>query len=334
MDQQRGFLLALIAVLLGLSVLFVLPVLDYFLLAVILAYVLRPVQVRLRRWIGETLATTVTVLAAAVTIIVPLLLVVRTTVFEGRELVTQIREGEVTFETVETSILELTGMQVDLSELSRNALSDVGIGAFGNVVSLVGTLAHVVIGLGLTLFLLYYFLKDGDRFVRWLRDVLPMADDATDDFLTSLDQITWAVLAGHVFVALVQGTLAGLGLLVTGVPNAFFWTVVMIVLSLLPIIGSFLIWGPAVAWLFVSGEPVLAVGLAIYGTVVVGVSDDYLRPIVVDRYAKVSPAVIIIGVLGGVYAIGFMGLFVGPIVIGALRAALDVWDRTVVEAEG
>jgi len=332
MDRQRGFLLLFIAVLLALSVLFVLPFLDYFLLAVILAYVLWPLQQRLERRVGSRVAAASIVVATALTIVVPSLIVVRTTFFEGRRLVEQVRAGEVTLATVETSIEELSGLRVDLSGLLQRALDDVGIGAFGDVVSLVGTLAHVMIGVGLTLFLLYYFLKDGNRFVAWLRDVLPISDDGADDLFTAIDDITWAVLAGHVFVAIVQGVLAGLGLWVTGVPNTAFWTVVMIVLALLPIIGSFMIWGPAVAWLFVTGAPASAVALLLYGTVIVGISDDYLRPIVVDRYAAVNPAVIIIGVLGGIYVIGFMGIFVGPIVIGSLRAAMTVYDREVVEA--
>jgi predicted PurR-regulated permease PerM len=120
MDRQRAFVLALIGSLLALSILFVLPVLDYFLLAVILASVLRPVQVRLRlrSVLGEVFAGGVIVIGTAVTSNVSLLLVVRPTFFEGRRLVTRVREGEVTFATIETSIVELTGMQSDLSELS------------------------------------------------------------------------------------------------------------------------------------------------------------------------------------------------------------------------
>ena len=331
MDRQRVFLLLFIAVLVLLSVLFVLPFLDYFLLAVILAYVLWPVQQRLERITGPTVAAASIVLATAVVVVVPALFVVRTTFFEGRRLLEQIRAGEVTFASVESSVLELTGMRLDLSGLLQRAVDDVGIGAFGDVVSLVGTLAHVAIGVGLTLFLLYYFLKDGESFVAWLRDVLPLSEDGVEDLFTAIDDITWAVLAGHVFVAIVQGILAGLGLWATGVPNSAFWTVVMVVLALLPIIGSFMVWGPAVVWLFVTGSPVPAVALLIYGTVIVGISDDYLRPIVVDRYAEVNPAVIIIGVLGGIYVIGFMGIFVGPVIIGSLRAALTVYDSEFVE---
>jgi predicted PurR-regulated permease PerM len=173
-------------------------------------------------------------------------------------------------------------------------------------------------------FLLFYFLKDREHFSSWLYKRAPLSDGALSKLTDELDRILKAVLLGHVLVAIVQGLLAGIGLVVTGIPNAMFWTVVMAVLSLLPVVGSFLVWGPAVVYLFVTGEPAFAVGLAVWGLVVVGVSDDYLRPVVVDRYAHVNPAVIIVGVLGGIYVIGFMGIFFGPVFIGMLRATLTV----------
>jgi predicted PurR-regulated permease PerM len=194
-----------------------------------------------------------------------------------------------------------------------------------SVVSAFGAITHTLLGVGLTLFLLFYFLKDREGFFQWLHARMPVPDDTQSEFYDELDHILKAVLLGHVLVALVQGVLAGLGLIATGIPNATFWTVVMTVLSLLPIVGSFLVWGPAAAFLFANGQTALAVGLFLWGTVVVGVSDDYLRPIVVDRYAKVNPSVVILGVLGGIYVVGFMGIFYGPVVIGMLRATADVF---------
>jgi len=137
----------------------------------------------------------------------------------------------------------------------------------------------------------------------------------------------WAVIAGHVFVAAIQGGVAGIGLFVTGIPNALFWTVVMMVLALLPVVGAPLVWGPAALYLLGQGDTAAAVGLAVYGTFVVGITDDYLRPVVVDRRANLNPAVILFGIVGGVYVMGAMGIFFGPVVLGALKATIDVFDE-------
>ena len=325
MDVSKGFLLVLIAGLLLFSAALVLPFLQYFLLAVLLAYVLAPLQHRLTDRTEPRIAAALLVLGATVAVIMPLVFVVRATAAEAMTLLDRLREGELTLSGFEEVIQRFTGVQVDLTAALRSAVSEVGTEGVGSLVGIFGVLTHAAIGIGLTVFLLFYFLKDGDRFIRWLRRTTPLSEDAQDKLYEEIDGITGAVLAGHVLVAVIQGVLAGLGLFATGVPNAAFWTAVMIVLSLLPIVGSFLVWGPAVVYLVAIGQPIPAVLLLVYGTVVVGISDDYLRPVVVDRYAQLNPSVIIIGVLGGIYVIGFMGIFFGPIVIGALRATLDVF---------
>jgi predicted PurR-regulated permease PerM len=325
MESSRGFLLLFVAALFLLSALFVLPFLQYFLLAVVLAYVLAPVQSRAEQWTSPRIAAAVVVALTSVAVILPLVLVTRAVAAEATALVQEVQSGGELIAEMEAAIERLVGMEVSINEMVQSVVSNGGSDAFGSILGIFGAVTHAVVGLGLTIFLLYYFLKDGDSFVAWLRWVLPLSDHVLDDLFQAIDDITWAVLAGHVFIALVQGVIAGIGLFVAGVPNALFWTAVMIILSLLPVVGSFLVWGPAAAYLAFVGRPVAAIALFAYGAVVVGISDDYLRPVVVDRYAHVNPSVIILGVVGGLYAIGFMGLFVGPIIVGALRATLDVY---------
>jgi len=324
MALARSVLLLAVAVLLALSVAFVLPFLDFFLLAVLLAYLLVPVQKRLEERVRPQLAAAGIVAVASVVVVLPLLYVARRTASEAVSLVRAVREGTVTLARTEREIERLTGMEVDLLTVLQSTVRDVRI---DSLVGVLGLITHVVIGVGLTLFLLYYFLKDREDFLQWLHRTVPLSDELQNRLYEEIDRITGAVLVGHVLVALVQGLLAGVGLAATGIPNATFWTVTMTVLSLLPVVGSFLVWGPATLYLFLNGQPVPAVGLFLWGVAVVGLSDDYLRPIVVDRYAHVNPSVIIIGVLGGIYVVGFMGIFFGPVVLGALRATLDVFHE-------
>jgi len=327
MNWTRGFLLAVVLVLLVASTSLILPFLNFFLLAVFLAFVLMPLQERLETVTRPSVAAGGLVLLTSVTIILPLLYVLQVVLVEGTTLLERIQAGELDIAGVERSIERLTGESVDLAGSLRAAASEIGPSAFDSFLGIVGTVTHTVIGVGLALFLLFYFLRDADTFRRWLGDRLPLPEHVQDELHAEFRNILWAVLLGHVFVAVVQGGIAGIGLLVTGVPNAFFWTAVMIVLSLLPIVGSFLVWGPASVYLFLVGDPAAALGLFVYGAIVVGISDDYLRPIVVDHYAQLNPGIIIIGVFGGIYVIGFMGIFFGPIVIGSLKAALDVFHR-------
>jgi len=330
MNLSRNLLLALIGVLLFLSIAFVLPFIEFFLLAVLLAYLFMPLQEWLEQRVRTKVAAAVVVAAASVAVVLPFMYVVRATTSGAAALARAVREGEASFVTAEETIRDLTGVTVDLEDLLSSTIGGV---QFNSLLAVFDTVTHVLIGIGLTVFLLYYFLADRENFLRWLRRTVPLSEDIQDRLFDELDNIMGAVLVGHVLVAIVQGLLAGLGLVVTGVPNAMLWTVVMTVLSLLPIVGSFLVWGPAAVYLFLNGQAAMAVGLVLWGAIVVGVSDDYLRPVIVDRYAHVNPSVIIIGVLGGLYVIGVMGIFFGPVVIGALRAILDVFREEYVTEE-
>jgi len=188
-------------------------------------------------------------------------------------------------------------------------------------------LTNATIGLGLAVFVLFYLLRDGEKLMAWIRNATPLPGDVQTKLYDRVDDMTRAVLLGHVLVAIIQGAIAGLGLVVVGIPNVLLWTGVMILLALLPFIGTFFVWGPAGIYLLSAGETVGGVFLLAYGTVIVGISDEYLRPVIVDRYAEVSPAIIVIGVIGGLSAFGVMGLFIGPIIVGALKAAIEVFDE-------
>jgi len=333
MDRTRAILVGLAGGLLVLAVLLVLPFLQFFLLAVLLAYPLRPLQRRLEGRLGPKLTAGGLVLATTIAVVLPVLWLLRVVVQEVTTFLGRVRRGEITFTELETRIAEVTGEDVDVMETVRNILQETGIGTVDGALGIFETVTHLLIGVALTMFLLYYFLKDADRFNRWLRATVPLPAHIYDKLRSEFDDVMWAVLASHVFIAVVQGLVAGVGLIVLGIPNAVFWTAVMIFLAVMPIIGSFLVWGPAALYLFSIGRPLAGTLLLIYGAIVVSFCDDFLRPIIIDRYTetRLNPGAIVLGILGGIYLVGFIGIFFGPVVIGSLRAVLDVYRNEYVD---
>jgi len=334
MDRARAIVLGLAGVVLLLSVLLVLPFLEFFLLAVLLAYALHPIQKRYEPVVGSRITAGGLVIGAAVAIVLPVLWLLRIVIRETTRFVRRVRNGDITFTEVETWIFDLTGEEVDVLGTINNVIRETGIGTIDGALGVFGTITNLSIGIALTLFLLYYFLKDGDKFNRWLRMTVPLPTHIQGDLQRELHDVIWAVLLSHVLIAVIQGFVAGLGLIVLGVPNAVFWTIVMIVLAVLPIIGSFLVWGPAAIYLFSTGQPVAGGALLLYGAIVVSFSDDFLRPLIIERHTetRLNPGAIVLGILGGVYVFGFIGIFFGPVIIGSLRAVLDIYRREYVQA--
>lgn len=334
-DRTEALLVALSVLLLVLTVLLVLPFLQFFLVAVLLAYPLQPVQRRLESLTTPVVSAATLVTASILVVVVPSLFVLRRIVLEGSNLIEQAREGDIpaAFGEVETRIENVIERDIDLADAIQTAAGQADVSAVDSILGLFETISHVLIGLGLTLFLLYYFLKDGKKFNRWLYATVPLPGRIQGELQEAFSDVMSAVLVTHVFIAVVQGIVAGIGLFVAGVPNALFWTVIMIVLAIIPIVGSFIIWGPAVVYLLSLDQIFWGAFLFIYGAIVVGLTDDYLRPLVIDRYTQtqINPAIILVGVLGGVFVFGVMGIFFGPIVVGALKAALDVYRKEYVD---
>lgn len=331
MNVRKGFLLALTAVLFTLSAALIQPFLQYVLGAVLLAYLLYPLQIRLEAYASPMVTAFSLVILAVVGFVAPLIVVLAAIADSAEQILMDFETDGIRIEEIESRIEELTGQKIDILDGLAGSGREIGTVVFDMSIDAFGTVTFHFIGIALTLFLLYYLLKDGDELLNWLRRTTPLPTDIQRDLHTEINGVMWGGLFGHVFVAFVQGVVAGLGLAVAGVPNAMFWTAVMIVFAMVPLIGTIPVWGGAVGYLYLTGEPAFAVGLLVYSVLVVGLTDDYLRPFAVNRYAELNPAVILLGILGGGYAFGVMGLFFGPVVLGALKATLRVasenWSR-------
>lgn len=327
MDADKALLLGIIAMLLVLTAYLIFPYAQFVLAAVVLAFVLKPLHRRLAPRVGDTLSSITLLVFSVLAILVPLFVIVGFIAADVLAFAAEIEEGELQFETADELLADYTGVDVDIESALMSASEGIGQWLFGGAVTAVETTLHLLVGVGLLLFLLFFMVRDGERLVSWLKEVSPLPRPVSDDLSERISDITRAVLVGHVLVALIQGVIAGIGLVVTGVPNPMFWTFVMILLALIPLIGTFVVWAPASVYLFLMDQPIAAVALFVYGAIVVGISDEYLRPVIVDRYAEISPSVIIVGVIGGLSVFGFMGLFLGPIIVGVLKESIEVYHE-------
>lgn len=314
-----------VAVSAALSLVVLLPLVEFVLASVLLAYVLRPLKLRLEPYFGTKVACYVSIWLTVVIVVVPVVVVSFVVAQDVIELARSVEEAQIDVAAVEETILAYTGQQVDVPATISSVTESVARGVLGRVSQIFGFAVRLTLGTLLLVFLLYYLLKDGERFVVWSKDLIPLPDDITDELYTRLGNVTQSVVYGHLLVAVAQALLAGAGLAVAGVPNYLFWTLVMVFFGVLPIIGVFVVWGPAAVYLLATGSTTAGIALAAYGLTVVSITDNYLRSILVDRDTGLNPGVVLVGVLGGIYAMGVIGLFVGPVIIGTLKATLNVY---------
>ena len=308
------------------------PFLGYILGALLLAFILMPLQERLSKFTGEKISALLLIVLTFVAVSIPFGLIFGAVAGDAQDVISDIGQTDfVDIDRIESYVQQYTGQEVDIDSEVREAVRRFVSTTLGGFSQFLNFLTNIAIGFSVMLFALYYLLKDGKDLSEYIEDLLPLPDDIVNTLHEKTYRTTWAVIKGHIFVAIVQGLVAGVGLWLTGVPNYFFWTFVMILLAFIPIVGAFLVWGPASLYLLLINRPLAGLILLIYGSVVVGLTDNFLRPLLVEGGADLHPAVILIGVIGGVYVFGAAGLFIGPVVFGILKAVLEVFRNNYYE---
>ncbi len=212
--------------------------------------------------------------------------------------------------------LSLAQLQDWLVEGSRRLLE--GLVASGGtfVMGALGTAASFV----LMLFALFFVLRDGPAVALQFVQMLPIEGRRRARLWQHLADVTRAVFLGIGLTALVQGMLVGVGFWIAGLPSPLVFGVVAALVALIPMVGSALVWVPGALYLAARGEYGYAVFLGVWGAVVVGMVDNFLRPMLISGRADVPTLAVFVGVMGGLAAFGFIGLFLGPIVLGLLVA--------------
>jgi predicted PurR-regulated permease PerM len=172
---------------------------------------------------------------------------------------------------------------------------------------------------------LYYFLKDGEKLQKSLIKRSPILDDEANAILKQLGRTITSVVKGSLSIAFIQGTLAGIGYLIFGLPNPALWGVLTGVAALIPGVGTSLVLLPAVLYLLATGGLGQALGLFLWGTLLVGLIDNVLAPRLMGKGAQLHPLLILLSVLGGVILYGPVGIFLGPLTVSFLYAVYMVY---------
>lgn len=173
------------------------------------------------------------------------------------------------------------------------------------------------------LYAMFFFLADGRRMLERILYYMPLSSADEKRMVDRFVSVARATIKGTVVIGVVQGALAGLGFFVAGINGAAFWGTVMAVLSIIPGVGTALVWVPAAVYLVAVGKGLAAVLLVLWCVLVVGTVDNVLRPRLVGRDTKMSDLLVLLSTLGGLVLFGAVGVIIGPIVAALF---VTVWD--------
>ncbi len=190
-----------------------------------------------------------------------------------------------------------------------------------------------VANLFVMLYLLFFLLRDEEALSKRIRDAIPLHAKQKRAFLLKFTAVIRATVKGDILVALLQGTLGGLIFWFLGISSPLLWAVVMAFLSLLPAIGAGLIWIPVAVYLLATGAIWQGVVLIAFGALIIGLVDNFLRPILVGKDTKMPDYVVLISTLGGIATFGLNGFVLGPVIAAMFIAAWDIFSSSRERAE-
>ncbi len=229
------------------------------------------------------------------------------------------------------TILEKTGLNIDFSELLKKSTDSVA----NFLISTLQTLPKQIINIVIIFIVAYYLLIYSENIKNSIKKYIPIHDEHKDKLLVILEDLTSGVVFGFFLTAVIQGVFATIGYYIFQVPNPLLLGFLTIFASLIPILGAGLIWGPVAIFMILKGTLFgegtiylfLGIGLLIYGSIMVSSLDNFIRPYLISGKTKIHPLIIILGIMGGITIFGFIGIFLGPIILTLFITLLKMHEH-------
>lgn len=189
----------------------------------------------------------------------------------------------------------------------------------------ISNMTKIIIDFILMLFAVFFFLKDGPDFLIRIRKYLPFSEEQENRLASQIKDMIVSTVYGGVVVAVVQGTLGGIAFYALDIKSPVLWGTAMAIMSFLPMLGTFTVWGPVSGYLFLNGFYLKGAGLLLFGTLVIGIVDNILKPIIISGRTKVPTLLIFFSVLGGINYFGFIGFILGPLVLALFMSVFAIF---------
>lgn len=212
-------------------------------------------------------------------------------------------------------------LQATLVPIAKRSL-----GFAASTVGLLGTVFSAAIAWVMFVIALYYFLADGYVLVESTQSLIPVHLDYQRQLIDKFQKVVRAVVLGTFLAAIGQGLMTAIALYIVGFEHFFILLILATITSMVPLMGSWIIWGPCAGWLMYQGDWGAAIFLTLFGTLVVGTMDNVIRTYILQSDAKLHPLLAFVSVLGGLQMMGLWGVFIGPIVASCLHALVQIFN--------
>jgi predicted PurR-regulated permease PerM len=329
--SKRFIAIAIALALLILSFILVKPYIAAVLTGIFLAYIFYLPYTKLNKVVKKPgVAAAIICVVVVVLLGIGLYFMAQVTIREAFNLYMQVQKMQV-FDVIDNTLAKLFTIAPELSRQISLTLQQSAISLTNTFINFVGRIItnapQLMISFFITLFCFFYFLKEGNNIIHYIRELLPFSSEANEHFLKRSQQITQATLRGQIAIGVIQGIVAGILLYVFHAPSPLFFTILAVFAGILPFIGPWLVLVPVGLIMMASGSVLYAVLLMAIGLVVCGVIGEIGRPLIAGKISKTNPALMFIGMIGGLALIGPIGMIVGPLILEYMTIFIHLYRK-------
>ena len=319
----------IIIFLLIVSLFFIFPVLNMLILGAIIAYGVRPVARKIQ---SKLKYSSISILIAMIVILIPLILLIAYISIELAGMISGILASN-TYADVNSSLNAVTSyipLKLDVASMSNtisSSIKDVGTYILNYLVKFLSKLMNVTLDLFILICSVFYFARDGDKCVDFIKSFVP--DDSKHFFDTTIDavkDVLRSIFYGHFLTSVIIGIFAAIGYSLLGYPYGIFLGVITGILQLIPVFGPWPIYWALFFMDILSGNYPRAIVVLLFGFFLSTI-DMYIRPALSSHYADIHPLILLIGFLSGPLVYGIVGFIVGPLILGITYAVLDNYRK-------
>ena len=331
--MRRIFVVMLAGAFIAVFLLMIAPYFEALVLAAVFAGLLYPLHRRIARRIGrEAIAAITTTALALLVVVLPLTGLISVLAKEAvhvSEVVAPLVDGKNEIRDFSRVVPRWVPYRGQILERANDVIQQTGTFVVDRLTKATQSTVIFLLDVFVMLYAMFYFLMDGRRLVALLNDYTPLGDEDKHEILTRGVAVTRATLKSLLVIGALQGALGGAAFAAVGIDSPVFWALVMAVASVLPLVGTALVWVPATIALFLRGDTAHAFALLAWCVVVVvGVLDYVLRPRLIGSDARMPDLVVLLSTLGGVAMFGVAGLIIGPVIAGLFLTSLGILTAT------
>jgi len=346
-SPSKYFFVGMIALAAVIAIIIIFPFLTSIIAGCILAFVFYPLYHWMQKRIRyKGLAAFITAVIILLLVTVPTIMLFNTLTKESHYLYIRAKQQLSVGELIDSRCYEDTFICNTINNVNRllrdEAIKNYLVGLLNDVLgflskkisSIIFSLPKIILHLMVVLFTCYYVLKDGKDVLKRIEKVAPLKVHHQEQIIKQFGDVTSAIIYGTFLVALIQGALGAFGFWLFGIKSFIWWGIVMTFFAVIPFIGTWVVWLPASTFLGLSGylqsETGLiwrGVGLFFFGLLIISTIDNILKPIIVAERARVHPLLVLIGILGGLFAFGLIGFILGPLILALLQTLLQIYER-------